>query len=327
MTTNAMKAQGQLAAIADQADRIHDIVTTRLPHQHGLVAAEIAATRWLSVANNGNAATRLKKCKMQVTNFRFRVLEQGERLTRLLCDLDLVDSDGDQQIRQERKRLVLHIQDELQLADALKHKCDKLVAFHAYMFPTPVEAATPVGSPIQAEANPEKATASDNETDDDDDMEPNDDDNDKDIDMDNNDQSDEEEGEPEDESHLPVWKPRFELRDGRDGAVYLVADLTGVDLDRHFDVHVDGDVLRVSGTKLPTPRDLQVMRMTQQPTFGRFAIEETFPRHLFHLQNATLRRVSGGLVEVRVPRARVPFNARRNIYRRPAPFANMGMAW
>ncbi|ETW03516.1 hypothetical protein H310_04957 [Aphanomyces invadans] len=341
MTTNAMKARSQLAVVKEHVDRIHDILTTRLPNQHGIIAAELAATKWLCVAHHDNAPTHVKKCKLQVSNYRFRVLEQGERLTRLLCDLDLVESDGDMEIRQERKRLVLRIQDELVLADAMKVRCDKLVDFHATLFPSS-DAATDGASTLNVtsdnlDATEEEETARAEDVNNDE-MDSNDqtDDHTSEVDddeCDDEDMDNEEEDEgAEEESHIPEWTPRYEVHEGRDGAVYLLADLTGVDLNRHLDVQIDGDVLRVTGTKLPTPRDLQVMRMTGQPTFGRFVIAESFPSHLFNLHGATLRRAAGGVVEVRIPRARAVYNpffprSYAASQRRATPFANMGLAW
>ncbi|KAF0683105.1 Aste57867_24793 [Aphanomyces stellatus] len=321
-SANTNKSYSQLASIADQANRIHDVITTRLPFQHKLLAAEVAATKWLlSTLHKQHIGEHdhSKKCRLQLSNYRYRVLEQAERLTRLLCDLDLVESEGDEGIRKERKRLVVLVQERLAQADALKQTSDKLSAFYDTVLGEPagvvVEPTTAAEEApdndmeeedVVAESCPEETNNADEET--------------AEMEMD--------ETEEDPFASLPEWTPRHELREGPDGSIYLLANLAGVDMQNHLDVRVDGDVLRVSGVKLPTQREVHFQHMMRTPTFGRFSIDQTFPGRLFNLSEATVRRHPNGLVEVRVPRvARQRYMPSMLGRRRPTTLADMGLAW
>jgi hypothetical protein len=173
---------------------------------------------------------------------------------------------------------------------------------------------------------PEAATQSDNADDKDQDMDneegSEDEDEDDDSDDDDDAMSDEEEKMPIpqaraprsmpvsvtrnpaveiDVNSLPVWRPYYQLQRRPDG-VYLMAKLHDTD---HRNVRVQwsepSGVLRVSGFKLPTQKDLMVSRFSGTPTFGRFEIMERFPRNVLDMDQATQQLREDGTLEIRMP--------------------------
>ncbi|CAK4067450.1 unnamed protein product [Aphanomyces euteiches] len=318
MTRN-IKAIEQLSSIHEELRRIQDVLESRLPTQYKLVASEIAAAKWLSLIDNDKAKSREKACSLRVKNYRYRVLEQAERLTRLLCELDVIESDGDEEIRKQRKQTVLSVQGKLDIADTMKLQCDRLLDFHQRMLLLVPSRPT---SSIQTQSSP----AADTTDDDNEDMEE-EDDNASDA---SEATSKEEDEEMDHMSKLPMWKPKWEMYESADDSIHLVANLAGVNLDRHLDIRVHGDTLRLSGIKLPSKKDLHIQQwfVPREPSFGRFTIEETFPRRYFNLSNATVRVLPNGHVDIRVPRRRV--RQRVTPYMRsqwPAALTDFGLAW
>jgi len=132
------KARDALQRIQDQVTHAEHMLHERLPHQQQIVLVDIALKKWLQTtlwkndSNGYDDATvlaKLKKAKQEISSYQYRVLEQGEILTRLLCDLDLILSEGDQTVRKDRKSLVLHIQELLNFVDEMKLKSEKIRSF------------------------------------------------------------------------------------------------------------------------------------------------------------------------------------------------------
>ncbi|KDO35074.1 hypothetical protein SPRG_01138 [Saprolegnia parasitica CBS 223.65] len=324
-------ASKQLEAIADRISPIQDRLHSRLPHQHQIVAAAITGAKWLCAAlPEKDHAMIYKKTMLQLQAYRFRVLEQGELLTRLLCDLDLVLSDGDQAIRLQRKQTVLRIQDLLRDADALKAKFDRLSVFASRLL-APFAPETPPSSPSKV-ANDNL----DNQCEDDDDQvdepmdnEADDEGNDDNEEDDQNGAEEEEEEEeeedeemaneplsPADVAKLPIWRPAYEIRRHSDGLA-LVANLSGVD-PANLSVSITPDgVLQVTGYKLPS--------MTS-PAYGRFLLREQFPLQLIDVRNLSYQLHPNGTLVVVLPRR--PVHRPRSVHPSlRSPFLQAPFVW
>ncbi|EQC41180.1 hypothetical protein SDRG_01156 [Saprolegnia diclina VS20] len=333
-------ASKQLEAIADRINPIQDRLQSRLPHQHQIVAAAVMGAKWLCAALPAkDHATIYKKTMLQLQAHRFRVLEQGELLTRLLCDLDLVLSDGDPTIRLQRKQTVLRIQDLLCDADALKAKCDHLSAFASRLL-APFAPETPPSSPTKAandtidnqcdnddnvdEPMDDQADEKDDQNDaKDDDQDDAEDDAEEDAEDDNQDDGEEEEDEamtneplsPADVAKLPIWRPAYEIRRHFDGLA-LVANLSGVD-PANLSVSITPDgVLQVTGYKLPS--------MTS-PTYGRFLLREQFALQLIDVRNLSYQLHPNGTLVVVLPRR--PVQARPRPHALRSPFLQAPFVW
>lgn len=102
-------------------------------------------------------------------------------------------------------------------------------------------------------------------------------------------------------SSLPVWKPYYQLQRRPDG-IYLIAKLRDID-QRNVRVQwaEQSGVLRISGFKLPTQKDLMLSRFSGAPTFGRFDITERFPRNVVNMDEATQHLHEDGTLEIRMP--------------------------
>ncbi|KAJ0392618.1 hypothetical protein P43SY_006558 [Pythium insidiosum] len=296
-----------------------------------------------------------KKLRLETGTFDYQVKEQSELLTRYLCQLDNVLSYGDPAIKEARKALVLHIQTLLQRADALKRTAAKLKAFTESVIAHFPRATTSDDEELEqqniAPLFDESADDIDMETqdmaedgadaedaDDTDGMEqdgeqkqdvaePEEEDEDEENDEDDGEDEDEEDASEEQQSPerascgsriaMPVWRPYYQIQKRSDG-VYLLANLRGVD-PRHLRVQCSPDegLLRVSGVKLPTQKDLVLSRWNGVPTFGRFEIAERFPTNLLHLENATQQLRPDGTLEIRLP---YYFVHHPRVFRRVSPF-------
>lgn len=104
-----------------------------------------------------------------------------------------------------------------------------------------------------------------------------------------------------DVNSLPVWRPYYQLQRRPDG-IYLMAKLHDTD-QRNVRVQWSepSGILRVSGFKLPTQKDLAVSRFSGTPTFGRFEITERFPRNVLDMDQATQQLREDGTLEIRMP--------------------------
>uniref|UniRef100_K3WWE2 SHSP domain-containing protein n=1 Tax=Globisporangium ultimum (strain ATCC 200006 / CBS 805.95 / DAOM BR144) TaxID=431595 RepID=K3WWE2_GLOUD len=314
----------------------------------------------------------VKKMRMELGAFDYQAKEQGELLTRYLCDLDNILSFGNAEVKETRKALVVFIQSLLTTADTLNVKGAKLKEFGEQMIarlPEPevvvvVEPeATEVASsnpsqpneqehtaneaneedtsmPHEAESGedahmkPLLATEDEEEQDDeaDDDKEMTDDNEEVDEDDENEDEKEEEDDnqtEPEvrrlpeadiDLRSLPVWRPYYQIQKRHDG-VYLVANLRGIDRD-DFRVqwNEDAGVLRISGVKRPTQKDIMMSRFSGVPTFGRFEIAERFPANALNMDEASQVLGEDGTLEIRMPYSQV-LHPSRVLRRSFDPFA------
>ncbi|RLN25756.1 hypothetical protein BBJ28_00004663 [Nothophytophthora sp. Chile5] len=104
-----------------------------------------------------------------------------------------------------------------------------------------------------------------------------------------------------DVNSLPVWKPYYQLQRRQDG-IYLMARLRNTD-PRNLRVEWNNQtgVLRISGFKLPTQRDIMVSRLSGAPTFGRFEIAEQFPANMLDMDEATQEVLEDGTLQIRMP--------------------------
>ncbi|TYZ66771.1 hypothetical protein PybrP1_008881 [[Pythium] brassicae (nom. inval.)] len=339
----------KLRAIDAKVRQVHERLSSRLPRQRAHLAAKVCGTVWAVKAQHvtrhehDNADSLTKKLRLELGAFDYQVREQGELLTRHLCDLDDVLSFGDAAIKDARKALVVFIQSEaLPLADALRAQSDKLRAFGERLIATVSVAASAESSSMEAQASstvePSSNEAIDDGDDDEEMVDDNDDndereedrvDNGSDSGVDNDDDNsnvnddndsdddgdkDDDDGANDNQSHdscdprelaaLPVWKPYYQIQQRRD-ALYLIANLHDV---KPQDVRVQwlerSGVLHISGVKLPTRRDVMVSRFSGVPTFGRFEIAERVPASVgVDMARASQTLDKDGTLEVRMPYA------------------------
>ncbi|OQR86976.1 hypothetical protein THRCLA_10501 [Thraustotheca clavata] len=126
----------QLNTIADQVNVAKYKLETSLKRQCDYAGATLAATKWLAMAHvHMDNTVRFKKCKQHLKQYRYRVLEETEKLTQFLIQLDYIEANGMDEIRIKRKRLVQRIQALLDQADALRHKSDRLITLFALIMP------------------------------------------------------------------------------------------------------------------------------------------------------------------------------------------------
>ncbi|POM65191.1 hypothetical protein PHPALM_19136, partial [Phytophthora palmivora] len=113
---------------------------------------------------------------------------------------------------------------------------------------------------------------------------------------------------------LPVWRPYYQLQRRQDG-IYLIARLRDID-PRNVRVQWNehNGVLRVSGYRLPTQKDIMMSRLSGAPTFGRFEIAEQFPRNMLNMEEATQQIFEDGTLQIRMPY----YMVRRPMRYRPA---------
>uniref|UniRef100_K3WWD3 BAG domain-containing protein n=1 Tax=Globisporangium ultimum (strain ATCC 200006 / CBS 805.95 / DAOM BR144) TaxID=431595 RepID=K3WWD3_GLOUD len=387
----------KLRAIDAKVKQVQDKMATRLPNQYAHLAAMVCGMTWytrMQLAKMQPHEQRAlydqlaKKMRMELGAFDYQAKEQGELLTRYLCDLDNILSFGNAEVKEARKALVVFIQSLLVTADALKAKSAKLKQFGEQMIarlPEPVAVVTVESTSNELE--PEEAGAEqvneedvsmaqegkvggdtpmkplfttdedeeDNEGDEDwemvgDDDEPAEEDNcQAQQQSDNDDDESEDEGDEQDDDgenqdeqdmaevaepqlprlpranidvrFLPVWRPYYQIQKRRDG-VYLVANLRGIDRD-DFRVqwNEDAGVLRISGVKRPTQKDIMLSRFSGVPTFGRFEIAERFPANALNMDEASQVLGEDGTLEIRMPFYTVQYPV--HVLRRPYfdPFA------
>ncbi|KAH7461241.1 uncharacterized protein KRP23_14088 [Phytophthora ramorum] len=306
--------KSRLQAIERKVQNVQETLRTRLPAQFRHEAALVCAAKWrLRALQPADASSVVKKVRLELGAFDYRVKEQAELLTRYLLELDDVLSRGDADIKRNRKALVVAIQQLLPEADALKERSAKLKQFAEVALggfgaqsPTP---STPVDSGAESDdmhvkslyEESEDSTEEGEDDMEDEDMEP---------------EEEEEEGEEEvappqktpspqaldvDVNSLPEWRPYYQLQRRQDG-IYLIARLYSTNPN---DVRVQWNehsgVLRISGFRLPTQKDAMMSRLSGAPTFGRFEIAEQFPRNLLDMEEATQQISEDGTLQIRMP--------------------------
>ncbi|GMF09118.1 unnamed protein product [Phytophthora lilii] len=349
METQTNHEKSRLQAIERKVQDVQDKLQTRLPAQYRHVAAMVCGAKWrLQTRRPRDAAAVVKKMRLELGAFDYRVKEQAELLTRYLIELDGVLSYGDADIKSARKALVVFVQQLLPKADAFKQRSAKLKRFgeaalsgfeaQMSMPATPSDSGSESDdmhvkalfeeseeeedseSELDQEEEKEQAVAEDEEMEeptdaqDDEPMEPE-----AEADDEVDDEEEEEDvGPPQkksprlqpatspqaldiDVSSLPVWRPYYQLQRRQDG-IYLIARLNNID-PRNVRVQWNehNGVLRVSGFRLPTQKDIMMSRLSGAPTFGRFEIVEQFPRIMLNMEEATQQIFEDGTLQIRMP--------------------------
>ncbi|EEY59119.1 uncharacterized protein PITG_11584 [Phytophthora infestans T30-4] len=339
MEAQTSHEKNRLQTIEQKVKDVEHKLNTRLPVQYRHIVALVCGTKWrLQTFKPQDAAAVVKKMRLELGAFDYRVKEQAELLTRYLIDLDGVLSYGDADIKSARKALVVVIQQLLLQADAFKERSAKLKQFGERVLsgleghaPAP---STPTDSDAESddmhvkslfeeseeeESDPEPEEEEDKEEDmerpvdakEDEEMEP--------MEPEAYDEfEDEEEVAPPkkslrlqpavrpqtediDVNSLPVWRPYYQLQRRQDG-IYLMARLNNID-PRNVRVQWNehNGVLRISGFRLPTQKDIVMSRLSGTPTFGRFEIAEQFPQNMLNMEEATQQIVEDGTLQIRMP--------------------------
>lgn len=354
---DADKTMLKLQGIATKVSEIEDRLTTRLPHQRALLAASVCAWKWhlLTMQKlkteseyDAYASGVAKRLRIELSAFDYRTKEQAELLTRHLCELDDILSLGKSEIKDTRKAMVVRIQTLLTQADEMKHKSSQLTAFGGRVLATLPSVATPPASPHVAlgaeqqqehQQNEEEVAEETNQEDEE--LEGEEDDEEMDeleVDQQTEAMDDGEEEEEEtqnavdektsemeeldiDVNSLPVWKPYYQIQRHSDG-LHLIAKLHGVDR-RNVRVQwtTDAGILRVTGFKLPTRKDITLTQFSGVSTFGRFEIVQQLPVRSLNMDEATQQLHEDGTLDIHMP---YYFVQHPRILRRASPFE---MVW
>ncbi|OQR97865.1 hypothetical protein ACHHYP_09853 [Achlya hypogyna] len=290
MTSTLPSPTKRLAAVASHIDRAQDMLVSRLITQRHAAVACLAATKWMTFAHRTrDHSARVKRAKQELAQYRYRVLEQAERLTQLLMDLDVIESAGSDIIRSERKQLVHRIQTLFDTADELTVKANRLVALGDIIFPQapePAESPAVVATTIDTAS---ESTALEHPTP---------------SDTPNSEPANEgNEGIPRYIDSLPLWTPPVRLQRVIDGVV-LTVELPGVE-PKNVDVSVSPNGhLQVTGFKLPTPDDFPLLLSHWRPVelrCGRFLVERQFPVDRFAVDLMRFRHLPTGEIQIVVP--------------------------
>lgn len=334
METETLHEKNRLQSIEEKVKDVQNKLSTRLPAQYRHLAAIVCGKKWqLHTFKPQDAAAIIKKVRLELGAFDYRVKEQAELLTRYLIELDGVLSYGNADIKSARKALVLLAQQLLPQADQFKERSGKLKRFGERIF-SGLEGhlsapSTPIDSGIesddmhmrslfeesgmeeesQVEASEEDASEDEELVDDKEDI----------MEQEREEEERNEEDvssptkspQPEsvlpeaaldiDVKSLPVWRPYYQLQRRQDG-VYLLARLNITD-PRNVRVqwnNRDG-VLRITGFRLPTQKDIVMSRLSGAPTFGRFEIVEQFPPNMLNMEEASQQIMEDGTLRIRLP--------------------------
>lgn len=298
---------GKLQRIALEVTKVEERLNERLPSQRQHLLAFLSYMKWkvkaLKVSTNADLEGIQKHIRLEVGALDYRVKEQAEVLTRCLCDLDNILSNGNNELRDARKALVVRIQSVLMVADTLRVQSETLRSFcdgiletmasRDVTFPTNENhQKVDIADTLVNEALEENAIRTDDP---------------KAIDQELSEpeQPEEEEKEIAEITELPVWKPYYYVQQRPDG-LYLIAKLRGVHPQQlHVRCLGDSGVICIEGVKYPSAFDVNMTRLTGKPTFGRFEITTQLPVHLVDMEQATQSMQANGELIVRLPYYRV----------------------
>lgn len=330
----------RLQAIEQKIKDVQDKLSTQLPAQYRHLAAMVCGTKWrLHIYKSHDVAAIVKKVRLELGAFDYRAKEQAELLTRYLIDLDGVLSYGNTEIQSSRKALVLLVQEQIPLADALIERSAKLKVFGERVLSgwegystTPL---TLVDS--DAESSDLNVKALFEESEDEAEIESTSVENQEDAvnDYEMEESIDVKKVEPTetevedsdavqdvdslqkevprlhsgstsqildvDENLLPVWRPYYQLQRRQD-CICLMARLNSID-PRNVRVRWNdrNGVLSITGFRLPTQKDIVMSRLSGAPTFGRFEIIEQFPVNMLNMEEATQQFLADGTLQIRMP--------------------------
>ncbi|KAF1793451.1 BAG domain [Phytophthora cactorum] len=332
MEAQKTQEKNRLQTIEQKVKDVERQLSTRLPAQYRHVAAMVCGAKWrLQTFKPQDAAAVVKKMRLELGAFDYRVKEQAELLTRYLIELDGVLSYGDADIKSARKALVVSIQQLLSQADAFKERSAKLKQFGERALSglaglTPAR-STPVDSGTESEDMHVKALFEESEEEEDSESETEEEQEDADEDQAmeqpvdvkedepmepeveaDDEAEDDEEAAPPKKSHASsqlrahepghrrqlaaCWRPYYQLQRRQDG-IYLMARLNNIDRAT--------PLLRITGFRLPTQKDIVMSRLSGAPTFGRFEIAEQFPRNMLNMEEATQQIFENGTLQIRMP--------------------------
>ncbi|KAE9056761.1 hypothetical protein PF010_g31639, partial [Phytophthora fragariae] len=357
--------KSRLRAIELKVRNVQENLSARLQTQFRHVAAMACGTKWrLQALKPQDAASIVKKTRLELGAFDYRVKEQAELLTRCLLELDDVLSYGDADVKSARKALVLFVQQLLPQA-AFKERSAKLKQFGEDVLAAFAEQTTAPSTPSdsgsdsddmhvkalfeESDDKEEKDSVSEAEEEqeeeqDDEEMEETAHANEDECMEPEAEAEEEADDEAEDEEEqqvappqkkspqlesantpqtpdidvnsLPVWRSYYQLQ-RRQYGIYLIARLNHID-PRNVRVQWNehNGVLRVSGFRLPTQKDIVMSRLSGAPTFGRFEIAEQFPRHMLNMEEASQQIFEDGTLQIRMPF----YMVQRPLRYRPASF-------
>ncbi|POM75280.1 Hypothetical protein PHPALM_7638 [Phytophthora palmivora] len=277
MEAQTFHEKNRLQTIEHKVHEVQEKLKTRLPAQYQHVAALVCGAKWrLQTLQPQDAAAVVKKMRLELGAFDYRVKEQAELLTRYLMELDDVLSYGDADIKSARKALILFVQQLLPQADAFKERSAKLKQFGEELlsgFERQSTPSTPSESDYDSDMHVKDLfdeSEEEDEENEDESMEPE-----AEADEEEADEAEAEEEQVEppqkspklqpasspqtldiDINSLPVWRPYYQLQRRQDG-IYLIARLRDID-PRNVRVQWNehNGVLRVSGYRLPTQKDI-----------------------------------------------------------------------
>ena len=302
--------------ITERVNRVEDTLKNRLNNTRHTLLAHVCARKWQLALESQIPADLEKTCKqllLQCSTFEYRCAEMGEILTRCLCDLDMVMSQGQEEVKVARKAQVHRIQELLQYADDVTRRAAtvKTIA-HQWLSSACLSdnSEESESEPDVEEASVPEETMEEDDEDDDEEEEvsekekENEDECNEDskANMECDDASKENQEMESNLHRLPMYTPRYQWSQDRSG-LYLRLHLDGIHPENITASVRKGDVLLLSGYKWPTRRDLHHARYSGNPRYGRFLIKTTLPSHV-DVSRTSMEHVKKDILKVHVPVAR-----------------------
>lgn len=317
----ALLASKRLTAMEEKVDACKHVLLERIPQRHSLLCGRVCGIVWKLrssiMIGRQNLDHNVKRLQTELGTFDYHTKEQAENLTQILCQIDTIESHGEEELKMKRKALVKEVQRLLACADRWKLKSARLRKFGEELLrqiqnvlvdrcnqKEKMQEAVPMKKNLPTEK--------------------------KILDKD----SDSPQGlmqssdsiclklEPAAEgarqmanslelagsnTHhstydhpltLPVWKPYYQVQRRKNGIV-LKASLRGIARQDIKMECVGIGTLRITGHKFPNAREYALSKFCGSPTFGRFEIVEYFGNVNFQFSSWDLR--SDGTLELYVP--------------------------
>ena len=338
---SSLSTQHQIESIQDRVDQVEALMNDRLPRQYERTLEKVYGAKWLrqtlwkSNTKNDHVA-KLKRWKLDIGLFRFQCAEAVERLTRCLFELDNILSEGNADIRDQRKRQVVRIHEMLEGFEPMTHKSESLfLQCQTWTDEPSLPSLTDdeedplhpmeVDTETQEQEDEDSSLLEEEEQEDEDSSLLEEDQESGNMTMD--------EPEPENELEeneleplpLPHWQPHTQWMD-RGPCVHLYVDLPGMTEDQvEVTVNADSGVVRISGIKYP-PTDLHDATLT----YGTFDIQKQLRTDLVVMNQSRMKWHSGtsSWLELIIPRRSSFAHNNRQQYRahyRRHPL--WGLAW
>jgi HSP20 family molecular chaperone IbpA len=330
-----------LMDIRDQVNKVEDMVRLRLPRVHEKVLARMYAWIWMmkTIRKDTDQRNALKDVIITLGTHQYDAATQAEILTRLLLELDNVESNGNEGIRKQRKDQVVRIQSLIDEADKENTTAMKLKTHGIGIIQPMIDSLKEKYDRAQPETTSDDmsdASSSDGSSTDEPEEEGENLSDDMETDpksgaildaeaetaleqlakMDKEQQIKKTQKSSENQSStkkqspvqrreataekLPIWEPETKVTQ-TDSAFNLLVAIPGVDEDEVSVTFERDGLLTIKGRKQPSRRDVYEYQQFGAQNFGRFNVQRRFDPSEINVDKATLEFQRNGVLVVRVP--------------------------